>query len=513
MTSYDEIEYPSYCYPATHPDNLATIARLFGLRSPPPERCRVLELGCASGGNLFPLAETFPESRLLGVDLSARQVEHGQRLGLEAGLDNVTLRHASITDLGEDLGTFDYVLCHGVYSWVPDGVQEKILQLCRRHLAPDGVAYVSYNTYPGWHMRGMLRETMCFHASRFTRPEEQVRQARMLLNFLSAAAPAETSYGILLRQESDLLRKQSDSYLFHEHLEEHNQPCYFFEFAQRAASCGLQYLGDASLPSMIVQNLAPDVHQTLLRLCASLVELEQYMDFVRNRTFRTTLLCRQEQTLSRQLSPAALRGLYLSAAARAVPPPTDSPSKGVEYRTATGVSVTSDSPLVGAVLALLTETWPGSLTCEEVVARLTRAGHASEDEAGRGVLEALLLKLVTMGVVEVSVAPARCALGVSERPVVSRLARVQAREGDWLATRRHTVYKLDELDRRLVPLLDGSHDLPALLDEVAGQVAGGSLRMVHEGQPILDRARAREVLATIVPARLAALARNGVLIG
>src|SRR5262245_39050357 len=148
--SYDEVPYASHPFAQTHPDRLATIATLFGMRPQAVEQCRVLELGCAAGGNLIPMAVTYPESHFVGVDLSGREIAEGQRAIETLRLKNIQLAQRDIRDLGDELGRFDYVICHGVYSWVSADVRDKILDLCARLLAPQGVAYVSYNTYPGW---------------------------------------------------------------------------------------------------------------------------------------------------------------------------------------------------------------------------------------------------------------------------------------------------------------------------------------------------------------------------
>src|SRR5262249_21258700 len=163
VTSYDEVPYTSHPFPQTHPDRLATVATLMGLRPAPVQRCRVLELGCVSGGNLIPMVATLPESRFVGLDLSLLQIESGRRQAEALGLKNVELLNRNLREVGPDLGQFDYVICHGVYSWVPPEIRDKILAICSQNLAPDGVAYVSYNTYPGWHMRGMIRDMMSYH--------------------------------------------------------------------------------------------------------------------------------------------------------------------------------------------------------------------------------------------------------------------------------------------------------------------------------------------------------------
>ena len=171
--SYDEVPYESHPFAQTHPSRLFTVGTLFGLRPTPVQRCRVLELGCAAGGNLIPMAEYLPDSEFVGLDLSARQVEDGKKLIADFGLKNLTLKHASILDVDASYGTFDYVICHGVYSWVPSSVQDKVLDICAKQLTPNGIAYISYNTYPGWHMRGMIRDMMQFHSGRFDSPQNR----------------------------------------------------------------------------------------------------------------------------------------------------------------------------------------------------------------------------------------------------------------------------------------------------------------------------------------------------
>ncbi len=188
VNTYDEVPYASLPFPDTHPDRLATVARLFGLNPPDISHCRVLELGCASGGNIMPMAELLPDSTFVGIDLSRRQIDAGQEQLKELNLSNVELRHASILDVDDSYGKFDYIICHGVYSWVPDTVQDKILAVCKQNLNPTGIAYISYNTLPGWHMRGMVRDMMRYHAGRFDDARSRIGQARALLDFLVKAA-------------------------------------------------------------------------------------------------------------------------------------------------------------------------------------------------------------------------------------------------------------------------------------------------------------------------------------
>jgi cyclopropane fatty-acyl-phospholipid synthase-like methyltransferase len=139
-SSYEVVPYAGWSFEETHPDRLATIATLFGMKPPEVARARVLEIGCGLGANLIPMAAGLPEGSFLGIDVSERQVAEGRATIEAAGLTNVALTRMNLMDAGPDLGTFDYIVCHGVYSWVGPEVQQKILATIAAHLAPDGVA-------------------------------------------------------------------------------------------------------------------------------------------------------------------------------------------------------------------------------------------------------------------------------------------------------------------------------------------------------------------------------------
>jgi SAM-dependent methyltransferase len=292
QTRYDAIPYPTSPFRQTRPERLGAIARLFGLEAPPAEKCRVLELGCSMGGNLIVMAQDHPGSRFLGIDASSRQIGEGWKTIDTLGLKNIQLKQLDILDIGDDIGEFDYIISHGVFSWVPAPVQGKMLEICQRHLAPNGVAYISYNTYPGWHIRGIVRDMMFFRGVQFADPQTSLAQAKSLVEFVAQSSKgADTPYQRLLQSELKHIGQMEDYYLQHEHLEENNQPLYFHEFARRLAVNGLQYLGDADFSTMVSSNFSAEVAKTLQELGAhDIVQMEQYMDFVRCRYFRKTLV-------------------------------------------------------------------------------------------------------------------------------------------------------------------------------------------------------------------------------
>ncbi len=464
-TSYDEVPYESFPFPQTHPDRLATLGRLFAIQPPPLERCRVLELGCASGGNLIPMAVAMPQAELVGIDLSAIQVAQGQAIIDALGLNNIRLLAMSITEIDDCLGTFDYILSHGVYSWVPDFVQEKILAICAGQLSPNGIAYISYNTLPGWRMRGMIRDLMRYHAMQFPEPAARVAQARAILDFLAKWAPAgNNAYGILLKSELEGLRRQPDYYILHEHLEDINEPLYFHQFIERAGRHGLQYLAEADFSTMLASNFPKEVNETVWRIAPDVIRQEQFMDFLRNRTFRQTLLVRKCLAVNRSLTPDRVMPLWVSAALRPVKPlPELHTEVEEEFRAPGGGVLKTPNPVTKAAIVLLAERWPGVLAFSDLLGKsLDRLNQerwaASEsDPHAETTLASDLLQCYAAGLIELHAAAAPFVTRPGERPKVSPLARWQARQSAaQVTTLRHEIISIDQNLARLLPLLDGS---------------------------------------------------------
>jgi len=518
--SYDEVPYESHPYPQTHPSRLFTIATLFGLNPPPVETARVLELGCAAGGNIIPMADAFPNGTFLGIDLSVRQIEDGLKTVADAGLKNIQLRHASITDVNDSDGTFDYILCHGVFSWVPVNVQDKILEICSKRLAPNGVAYVSYNTYPGWHMRGMIRDMMRFHASRFNSPQERTRQARALLDFLAESVRPDSPYAALLRQELEALRHQSDHYLYHEHLEEVNDPLYFHQFVERLGKHTLRYLGESRIGTMMTEGLGIDIEKALRLLATDQIQTEQYLDFLRNRMFRETLLTHARNVPHWQIQPERVTRLHIASATRPVGDalPDVKSEEAVKYRTGSGISLSTGKPILKAAMAVLEEAWPGTVPFAELFRKSrellgANLGDAkAEDEDVRGLTSAILNGYLSSDVVELHGAPVVISRSTSDKPTALASARVRAASGRSVANRRHEIARLTDLQRHLVPLLDGTRDREALTVAMTQSVVEGRLHLAQNGQPVTRTDEVRAAIIAILDQALTNVAKQALLI-
>ncbi len=538
-SSYDAVPYPSYSYSQSHPDHLATLATLRGMNPAPVERCRVLELGCASGGNLIPMAYGLPDSKFVGIDLAAGQIAEGQAVVAALGLENITLHNLNIMDVDADLGQFDYIIAHGVFSWVPQAVQDKILEINQQNLAPNGVAYVSYNVYPGWHLIDMVRGMMKYHTREIADPKVRAAQARALLGFLAASVAAENSayasylnmYIQFLNGELKNTHPKDDALLLHDELAEVNEPLYFYQFAERAARHGLQYLAEAEFRTTLGGNFPPQVSEALSKMAKNEVDLEQYMDFLRNRTFRQTLLCHADVPLQRRLKPERVTAFYIASCAQPMSSEPDIHSVSVErFRGSDDATLSTDHPLSKAAMLCLAEAWPMALPFDVLLsaarARLrgeatseAQSGAAEETDAGKidaQVLGANLLKgySYSENLIDLRVHAPGMALGVSERPVASPVVRFQAQKNKRVTNLYHQRVDLDELDRFLLGYLDGRHDRTELLDLLlTGPVAQGALTAQRDGEKIEDTEEVKRVLAEEVELKLFGLARAALMVG
>jgi SAM-dependent methyltransferase len=306
---YDTTPYTSNSFPQSAPGHLAAIAHLFGLETPEVSTARVLEIGCAAGGNLIPFAAAHPQAHVVGIDLSQVQVDQGSTRAQALGLNNLQLLAGDIarTDL-EALGQFDFIIAHGVFSWVPAEVQEALLSTFRRLLAPEGVAYMSYNVYPGWKAKEIVRDAMLLASGDSVTPEEKVREARRMADFLEEVAPVDGVLARVLAMSRAHALGFGDSYLLHDELEAFNAPCYFYEMLGRARAHGLAFLAEAHLETMIPGNFGPKVAEYLGDKCGGVqVLVEQYLDFVLNRAFRESLLIHAERAPHIKYSPDSSR--------------------------------------------------------------------------------------------------------------------------------------------------------------------------------------------------------------
>jgi SAM-dependent methyltransferase len=508
---YDTTPYVSDSFPQSAPGQLAATAHLFALETPQVSNARVLEIGCATGSNVIPFAAAHPQAHVVGIDLSRVHIGQGHRRVQAAGLNNLELLEGDIASMDlTALGQFDFIIAHGVYSWVPENVQVAILSAIRRLLTPEGVAYISYNVYPGWKSKEIVRDAMLLASRGSGAPDDKARSARRMVDFLEEVAPADTPLARAVAEFRARDEGFGDSYLLHDELETFNLPCYFLELLERAGAHGLAYLAEARPEVMFPGNYGPKVAEHVLEQCGGVqVLVEQYLDFVVDRAFRESLLVHAERAPQIRYNPDRSRYGRLHFAASV--PPVDGQTRldhsRQGYLSPGGATLFTDDPGIKAAFDALSARSPWTLSHQELLdAVKVRLGSAGIDGGGnlQERIDHLIEVLISQGQVRsrldaVLPEPASTPLRLDEP--FRRIAEFT--NGDHEAVTFnlwHETVALSPLDGHLLPLLDGTRSRDALVEELLAIARANLIRIELDGRRVSDEAELRDVLAQYIDA-------------
>jgi SAM-dependent methyltransferase len=463
---YNDIPYTSLPDRVRHPDRLATIGALLGLDVARVTTSRVLEFGCGDGSNLVPIAATLPNAEFVGFDFAARPVARARRMADELGLTNIRLLELDLRELPQDLGTFDYIIAHGFYSWVPGEVRTHVMPSIARHLARNGVAFVSYNTLPGCHMRRIVWDMARYHTRDIPDKASRLVSARSFLDLVATPVSDDLPTQKAIRAEVRNAAAGSDAALAHDDLSELNNPFYFHEFTADATRAGLTFLSEAWLGTMTDGGLAPEVRQALGQL--DRLAREQYLDFIRFRHFRESLLCHAGATSNFVVQPQRARKMHVL------------PSLNLRRAAASSAPVAEADPGFDAVKQFLLARWPQAVPVEEMERwRAQDGSDAAPGAAARSVAE-LVVELYVAGQVDLHTAPVGLAAVPGDRPEVFAPARWLSREREVIPSLYHEALRFhDPLGRRLLALLDGTRNREELAAALDGPFAlsGGRARL------------------------------------
>ncbi len=473
QASYERIPYRTQAWPSSQPSHLQTTARLMGLDIAPPEHCRMLELGCGDGGNLIPLAIAHPKSEFVGIDLAKVHIDAGLSLVGQLGLSNVRMEARSFVELPESPGGFDYIVAHGLLSWVTPTLQEHLFAVCKRLLSPNGVAFLSYNTYPGWYMQHSIREQLRKHNRGIEDLEQCIDRARKLLEVLVQTVPeGEAGYRDYLEAVGKIAHDPSKKYYFaHEYLEDENHPFYVLDFIERAAEHGLQYVADADLIDMELDNMPEQPAQLLGQLVESRAQRLQILDYAVNRKFRQSLLCHQDATLNATPDLGTAASMYVSSKLQpeGEVPPVET-GDVASFRDKHGRSIEVDQPIVKAALMHFCEVSTHPIAFEELIRRASqRIGDpgAAEDRSKREFLAIILGRLRLADRLELRASAPCWTPEAGERPLASPLVRMDAAARRRTTSLRHRALSLDnEAVCQVLERLDGERDRARLLEDV-----------------------------------------------
>lgn len=494
---YDDLPYSSYAYQYSAPEQMAAVASLFGLSSVDVATARILELGCGSGGNLIPVALRHPQCKAVGVDISGVQIDEGRAFVERMGMENATLIEADLLDLDADsLGEFDYIIAHGLYSWVPPQVQDAVLALIGRCLAPEGVAYVSYNTYPGWKTKEIVRDAMLMHGGARLTAEEQVQYGRSMLGFLKQTAVKGGLTAAAVDECMGQVMNGPIDYVAHEYLAPYNQPCYFYEFVERIRGHGLAYLGEAQPSTMLPSNYSQELSQQLYgALGEDQVRVEQYLDFAVSRVFRQTLLVhgKRAENLRWELDRKTLHRMHFAANLACADGPIrldGQPQDFIAPPNASSIGA-SLSGLKQAIDALA-RAWPGTVTRDEMISYAQRT-QGDKDPVSPEILgeaiDELCERLALRGMAQVRLTPVEVMVSTDHPvvdPVVQRQVVALSPDRKHVVNAWHDSVEVTDIDRLLIPIMGGQLDRAGLVAVVVSAMREGRLSLTSPLPADLD---------------------------
>jgi protein-L-isoaspartate O-methyltransferase len=457
------------------------MAILHGLSPAPVAGCRVLEIACCEGANLIPMAYAIPASEFVGFDLAKLPIERGQRRIAALGLGNVRLLHMDMLEAGADLGRFDYIIAHGFYAWVPEPVRDRLLAFCSEQLTENGIAFISYNAMPGGHLRTMMREMMFFGSRSVEDPEQEVAEGLKFLHLVAEALPESDIYRALIESQLQRMEKHSLASTRHDEMCGVYHPVHFTEFVEHAGRHGLQYVCEAQLPPPTDPCYRSDLQAKVESAAGrDFFRREQLLDFVRMRSYRETLLCREGHALRRDFAAAQFSKLLFASQVNCAPGEKDG---NTAFTLPGGIRMESNHPGVKALLTGLEKAWPSARSFEELEPCLNGTGLGLDAD---GAL--LLTRLAVSKMIELRMWRAPVAESLSARPRASASSRQEARTGVQLTTLLHRVASLEDVRvRTLLCLLDGTRDRVELQRAMNAKFPEAPAAELDEGLDVMLR--------------------------
>lgn len=510
--AYEEIPYPSYIHAQTHPDRLATMAKLFGMNPTPIEKCRVLELGCADGLGLMAFANDLPESEFVGIDLASSHIKQGNKAIEEIGLRNIKLYELDLMNFDDSFGKFDYIITHGLIAWVPDFVKEKVFEISSNNLTENGVVYLSYNSYPFCHIRQMIRGMMLYHTRNITDKTQIANQAASLIKFLAEIPDKNYAYRNVLLGELEHYKQSDIRNILFDDLSEVNTPFYFHELISQAEKHGLQFLSEVSYHFMQSFSLPENARNMLDQIKGDVVRHQQYLDFIEGRRFHNTLLCHKHHKLNREPLANVVRDFYLTSRATCESENPDITGSTAEtFFNKRGARVATNNPLAKSALFLLSKAFPHYFLFDDLLKECRALTESNErEEKDAETLSSILFEVFGTGLVSLRTHKPELTTEISKKPFASPIARHQANSTSMIPTLHCELLRLeDELSLKLLGLLDGTRNREQLRDEMKTFIES------DESNEFLEQEEKEKVLSNLddeIENQLRLMAQNGLLV-
>lgn len=547
--TYDHLHYASKVHPGRHPAHFAAMAKLYAVSAPALENSSILEIGCATAQALIPLALSLPDTQFTGIDPSLSQITAGRKTCQELGIKNIKLLHCGVDEIAQQKLSFDYIICHGVFSWVSPKIQQSILSLCHTHLSANGIAYISYNTNPGWNFRKTVRDLLHCSVDRKLSPQAQIGQARQILQTFegSIGRDYERPYSLMLSTELARIRSESDSYLFHEFLEENNHPVFFHEFISAARAHSLKVIADAHfsrngtfrfdyLDTANVEK--PNLEQLSLKApqtkagqedLTAKCSIEQFGDFVFNNSFRESLLCHDNLISSEQAQLSVLNEFYLTASYQPLSQDEQSrdslsvsaersqanffSNEEVQFEDLAGRKLFPEKACLKLSLNELWQEWPRAIRLGQLLDTVEGllAAKQIKTSLDREALFHALLELICKDGITLFPFNPKVANSISASPKVTKFTQHQAKHSAFVTNLKYETVCIGELERELIQFLDGTRHLPDIAQALLESFNKRGATLKEGGEIVTDPEQRLRLVTTLSADLLETLRRAALL--
>ena len=462
ISDYDKVPYKGAIIPNSYPGHLALCNMWHNGRHSPLQGFHLTELGCGDGANLLPMAFYHPDSTFIGIDNAESGLSRAREGARQIGLHNIQFVQKDICEIEQaEIVQCDYIIAHGLYSWVSDGIREAILQFCRNGLSATGLAFISYNAQPGWASRGLVRDILLRSASvQQAAIEDKANKAIEVATELLQAMPSrDYAYAVLLAEELERVRDGKPFYVFHEYLEEFNEGVWLRDFVQRARQNDLNYVCDAQFSQWEGQ-VPKELKHSLSQAGLDPIEQEETADLLCNRYFHASILCRSDVPGESMSHPKILEQVSIASSLRADSDPFDLTEGVVELLIGThGQEIILDVSIIKAAVVLLAAQWPIGMQLNNLFQQASRLlsenGHNVLEDA-QSQLTDELITLFEAGGIDLRLQQPDYSRGLPEYPKLHKLARYEIGHRDALTTPYHLPLSFNDQFLEVVSVMDGS---------------------------------------------------------
>jgi len=506
---YNDIFFESRPSPERHVLTLSTLAFLNGLSTPPASESRVLEIGCSTGGNLIPMACAFPEASFLGIDISSSQIKSACKKVSTLELKNIRFIEGDVRQEEPLEGNFDYIICHGMLTWVDPGIQDALLAFIAKNLTPEGVCYLSFNSQPGWRTRQIIWNALAPVRSMICSVQEKTARAKALLRSMSAMLiDTHRPYGIQLKEEIDRNLERSNAFFAHEILNPFCSALTLSELRALLKNYQLHYLCDAEpFRSPGVWAAFPELEQEFNKNIAAPpcqnVNPEQMADFLFPQSFRGAIISKKKAAPGLRQNPELIDSLSLCSPIMPLEVQPDIFStKAVTFCSPTEQTREESDPLVKSALLVMRKTWPEPIHFKELYATALELSGLEPDTEQLVQLRLTLMHYFQSKHLELYREGYRAAIHHSDNPKLFSFARSQSLTQDWVTTLRHETMPVDQFDKFLMPLLNGENSRATIAERMSALLQNGALQAKSDGQEVSSPDELEQILNDEIEHRL-----------